>query len=431
MKNIYSLILFVITLFLFTNSVFAQWDYIVPPNEFYGANYLINRGTDLYLATNQDVFKSSDGGDSWENLSNGFISDAGNSNIYIQFAGDNIFVASTIKGVFMSPDNGANWQLDTAGIDPEYSTQVDLLYSDGSKIFASRAYSTYGFYMKDAAPGPWTRVVSGDIGTGYSSEVFGMTKIGDTYYAATRSLGVFESTDGTNWVQKTNTDIPSDIGPFSFVTNRLTSIGSTLFLATPEVGIHQSTDGGDSWSRVDQGFATWNQFSTTAIMCLYSDGTNLYASMGKDDSAYVSTDMGNTWNDMSTGLDHFIKSFAMHDGELFAAQWDIDSGIVKYSGVLEVEKEDGAIPSNFELSQNYPNPFNPSTTIQFSLPKNSFVSLKVYDTLGREVSDLVNEELSQGKYSVNFDGQNLTSGVYFYRIETKEFKSSIKMTLLK
>jgi len=121
----------------------------------------------------------------------------------------------------------------------------------------------------------------------------------------------------------------------------------------------------------------------------------------------------------------------MHDGELYAAQWDTDTCIVQYSGVLEVEKEDGAIPSNLELSQNYPNPFNPSTTIQFSLPQNSFVSLKVYDTLGREVSNLVNEELSQGKYSVNFDGQNLTSGVYFYRIETKEFKSSIKMTLLK
>ena len=72
---------------------------------------------------------------------------------------------------------------------------------------------------------------------------------------------------------------------------------------------------------------------------------------------------------------------------------------------------------NFSLAQNYPNPFNPSTKIEYSIPHSSLVTLKVYDILGREVATLVNAEKQAGVYKVNFDGNGLSSGVYFYRIE--------------
>ena len=71
---------------------------------------------------------------------------------------------------------------------------------------------------------------------------------------------------------------------------------------------------------------------------------------------------------------------------------------------------------NTYLSQNYPNPFNPSTTIKYSIPKQSNVTLKVFDVLGSEVATLVNKEQPQGNYEVEFDGAELTSGIYFYRI---------------
>ncbi len=88
-------------------------------------------------------------------------------------------------------------------------------------------------------------------------------------------------------------------------------------------------------------------------------------------------------------------------------------------------------PTNFDLLQNYPNPFNPSTTISYHLPKNGFVTLKIYDVLGREVSTLVNEYKSAGKYKLNFDASNLSSGVYIYKIQGAENISSRKMILLK
>jgi len=421
----------IFTVFMFFNSTFAQWGYITPPDPWYGANCLVDDGTELYLATNGDIFKSADNGNNWINLSNGFITDPGNSNIFIEFAGNNIFVASTIKGVYVSPDNGSTWQMDTTGLDPEWSTQVDLLYSDGTNIFASRAYSTYGFYFKSAIPGPWTRVNSNSIGTGYSSQVTGITKIGATYYAATRSMGVFESTDGgITWVQKNNANYPAAVAPFSFATNRMSSVGSNLFIAT-EDGIFKSTDYGDSWTKVDQGFATWNQFGTTPIMCLYSDGSSLYASAGKDDSAYVSVDMGNTWADISDGLDHYIKSFSNHSGQLFAAQWDIDSSIVVYNSTTNIDDDGGGTLMNFELSQNYPNPFNPTTNISYTLPDNQFVTLKVYNLLGDVIAELVNEYKRAGTHSIKFDGSQLASGVYLYRINTKTTVQNRKMMLIK
>lgn len=89
------------------------------------------------------------------------------------------------------------------------------------------------------------------------------------------------------------------------------------------------------------------------------------------------------------------------------------------------------VVSGYELKQNYPNPFNPSTTINFSIPKNGFVSLKVFDINGREVESLINEDKPAGSYEVNFNASNLSSGTYFYKLNTSSFSSVKKMTLIK
>jgi hypothetical protein len=91
----------------------------------------------------------------------------------------------------------------------------------------------------------------------------------------------------------------------------------------------------------------------------------------------------------------------------------------------------GEVPAGFSLEQNFPNPFNPGTTIRFSLPRKTRTSLKVFDLLGREVALLVDQEMAAGTYEVPFDGKRLSSGVYYYRLQTGEYLQSRKFLLLR
>ncbi len=84
-----------------------------------------------------------------------------------------------------------------------------------------------------------------------------------------------------------------------------------------------------------------------------------------------------------------------------------------------------------DFSQNYPNPFNPSTNINFTLPNTEFVTLKIYDILGKEVKTIVNEELSAGNYTKIWDANNLSSGVYFYKLTAGKFTETKKMMLVR
>jgi len=88
-------------------------------------------------------------------------------------------------------------------------------------------------------------------------------------------------------------------------------------------------------------------------------------------------------------------------------------------------------PIVFSLEQNYPNPFNPTTTILYSIPTESRVTLKIYNMLGQEVATLVNQTMVAGRYTATFNASNLASGAYIYRIEAGSFVSNKKMILLK
>jgi hypothetical protein len=108
------------------------------------------------------------------------------------------------------------------------------------------------------------------------------------------------------------------------------------------------------------------------------------------------------------------------------------TGIFSYFGLLtQVEKDNDISINTFELNQNYPNPFNPTTKISFIVPYNSFISLKVFDILGREIKTLAEGEYLSGKYVINFDASSLSSGVYFYTLKSDNINISKKMLLIK
>ncbi len=133
-------------------------------------------------------------------------------------------------------------------------------------------------------------------------------------------------------------------------------------------------------------------------------------------------------------------TFFTKDGSLVSVPSDttqaetgvINTEFVSWNDALVTSvRVEETIPNEYSLRQNYPNPFNPSTNIEYSIPSESFVELKVYDVLGNEVASLVNEQQQAGVYRADFTADNLPSGMYFARIRANEFTQVVKMTLLK
>ncbi len=135
------------------------------------------------------------------------------------------------------------------------------------------------------------------------------------------------------------------------------------------------------------------------------------------------------------GNSNSIKEYSFTDNTLSSSgkyayrlkQIDND-GKCEYSNEVEVNYVKA---NSYSLAQNYPNPFNPTTVISYKLPVNSFVTLKVYDVLGKEVATLVNGNMEAGNYNVNFNASNLSAGTYFYRLQAGDFTSSKKLILIK
>ena len=124
----------------------------------------------------------------------------------------------------------------------------------------------------------------------------------------------------------------------------------------------------------------------------------------------------------------YALAFGANETDLIANVLEAEQ---KYFSITSVEPGSGEIPTNFTLEQNYPNPFNPSTKIKFGLPERSAVSLKIFNSLGEEVAELVNKSMEAGTYIYNFNAEGLTSGIYIYTLQTEKGTLSNKMILIK
>lgn len=159
--------------------------------------------------------------------------------------------------------------------------------------------------------------------------------------------------------------------------------------------------------------------------------------------AYVSAADGGNFIHEPAGFADFayrVRYIAMSGPRSFVQPYDAPTDVWTNQEDKSDQWEDGpvtgvretdAIVSKFELQQNYPNPFNPTTTIRFSVPENGMVSLKVYNVLGQLVANLINQELKSGSYEVDFNGFNLSSGIYLYKLSTGNYEATKKMMLLK
>jgi hypothetical protein len=343
-------------------------------------------GTNLFAVTDGGVFLSTNNGTSWSAVNYGLTQFDGvgtNTLVRSLAVSDTNLFAGTDNGVFLSSNNGTSWS--AAGLRKTNILSLAVSPADG--------------------------------GTG------GTNLFAATYY------GVFLSTNnGTSWTAVNAGLTSTPVRPLAVYSNG--TGGSNLFAGTDGGGVFLSTNNGTSWSAAG---LTNTYVTILAVSPNGAGGTNLFAVT--DGGVFLSTNNGTSWTQVNTGLPPYISisALAVSGTNLFAVTEGGGVWRRPLSEMTSVPAEGGSndLPQHFSLSQNYPNPFNPSTTISFSLPSRSFVSLKIFDALGREIANIVSEELSSGNYSRQWNATGLPSGVYFYRMQAGSYTETKKIILLK
>jgi photosystem II stability/assembly factor-like uncharacterized protein len=202
---------------------------------------------------------------------------------------------------------------------------------------------------------------------------------------------------------------------------------NTIYLCGFHGAFTKTTNGGAAWEG--------NSANTTEALekVVFTDTQNGFVCGGYG-VIFATTNGGSSWQDqtLQTG-ESFSKICFMPQNNQTGYVAGSDGAIYKTTngGVIGIQQISSEVPSKYSLAQNYPNPFNPVTNIKFSIPKAGNVKLAVFDITGREVAELVNSQLSAGTYKADFNAENLSSGVYFYKLVTNEFTEVKKMILVK
>ncbi|HRE40810.1 MAG TPA: SBBP repeat-containing protein [Ignavibacteria bacterium] len=230
-----------------------------------------------------------------------------------------------------------------------------------------------------------------------------------------------------------------------FITGTSESYDSEMDFAT----IKYNSDGVQQWVRRYSGSSNSWDYATELVIdsddniyvtgsssvssnSNYNYATIKYNSEGVEQwvKTYNGSGNRNDWPN-SIAIDRFNNIYVTGYSDSTILSETSAFATIKYSQSVGIQNISNEMPEKYLLMQNYPNPFNPTTTIKFDIQKQGFVTLKVYDMLGKEVSTLVSDILQPGSYKADFTAEGLTSGVYFYRLVTNDFSDVKRMMLIK
>ncbi|HMQ79555.1 MAG TPA: YCF48-related protein [Ignavibacteria bacterium] len=348
----------------------------IPPTLDLHSIYAIDATTALAAGsgTSSFLYRTSNGGANWTQVfteTGGFI--------------NSVQMGNSFAGFMMGDPVGGRWSL--------WGTTTGGLTWDSASFYLPQTGSDAGWnnsFFFDASAGVW----------------FG-----------TNNTRVYKSLTLVNWTtQPTTGQVNSYAIWFNSPFTGLT--GGTALLIT--------TNGGLNWVNPPAALP-----GTANLSGITGFGTQWVVTR-QATAIYLSPDNGVTWQTSYTApagnYRHIAKNRA---NNLVYYGVRSNGGISKGMLLVGIEPVSNIVPDKFELKQNYPNPFNPNTTIEFSIPKNSFVKLAVYDALGREVNSLLNNELKAGEYSINFSAADLASGTYYYKLISGEQVETKKMILVK
>jgi hypothetical protein len=373
-----------------------------------------------------------------------------NSIYSLTTSGNNILAGTYSNGIFLSSNNGNNW------VQTSINTQtIWSLASDENNVFAG-ATSGNGVYRSTDAGITWNQTSLNNM-TIYSVAVHG-----NNVFAGTADHGVFHSTNlGLNWIQTSlnnmtftglaifgdtvfaglGNNIPSIGGAYVSTNNgtnwaltyldkecwSFAKISNDIFVGTNH-GVYSSTNNGLNWVSINNGLVNY-----PSVSCLIVSGMNI---IGGGVGIFLSKNNGVNWIYKYDGFTDtpYVTSLTISGNYIFAGVWGESVWRREISELTGVQIISSKLPEEYTLYQNYPNPFNPSTKIKFDVRAKGdkeFVTLKIYNVLGKEVSTLVNESLASGSYEVTWNGESINSGTYFYKIQIGNYIETKRMVLLK
>ena len=375
-----------------------------------------------------------------------------------------IFAGTNGDGIFISKDNGVNWDSLNVGLD---SKVIHSIFINGTTIFAGTEAGA-SFSTNNGLN--WSTINSGLAGKGVWSFAVSDNKFStSTIFAGTWSGIYTSSNNGTSWEV---TGLSSTTMPVHTI---IVHDPSNIFAATLGGGVFKSQNNGFSWNDISIEFKDENISNSSIIpvyslagidttliagvapgnfyhmpyygslfvllptiisqnvpiLCFSIRNTSLFAG-NLTGSIFLSNANGlKGWQPVSPSLtNQTVYSLALNKSYIFAGT---ESGIWRlwYPDATTNVDNFNKVPIGFALEQNYPNPFNPTTSISYSIPRSVFVNIKVYDLLGREVSTIVSEYKPVGNYRVQFKAGKLVSGIYFYTMQAGAFVQTKKIILLK
>ena len=424
---------------IFTTTVGANpWtkSYDLPIAQFYASeiDYLQPQ---IKLGGTQDNGTLMSGGsvDNWD-----FIYGGDGFHTKVDYTNSNIIYAeSQFGGIGRSTNGGQNFSGISNGIDftrTNWSTPYVLDILDPAILY----FGTYKLHKTTNRGNSWT-IIGPDLTRGPNGRLGTITCVSSAVESDNVTRVIYVGTDdaklsvstnsGTDWLDRTGilpqrymTDVLAD--KRNPATAYVTLSGYNLDETNPHV--FRTTDYGISWTDISGNLP---DIPVNSIIIDYDEDSTLY--IGTDAGVFFTQNLGNEWAVLGTNLPNspvFDLNYHQPGRKLVAGthgrslfEFDLNLTIIQ-------SKEESVV-SGFQLYQNYPNPFNPTTTVRFTILDREFVSVKIYDISGNEVSVLLDKEMPGGTHSLEFNATGLASGVYYYRLTAGNSFEVRKMLLLK
>jgi photosystem II stability/assembly factor-like uncharacterized protein len=426
MKFIY----FLAMLLLYAMSAKSQWLQLPFPSSADIRGSAFSNADTGYAATPLSLYRTTNGGNSWNLVANAptrhqFY------DICVPKFGDKRFVYAVggflnfdfgtqtqeVRSVFLRSTNyGQTWTqtIDAIGYGPSRMEYVYFVKDSVGFVKGSQGpFINNNSFKKTTNQGQnWVSM------TGVAGDVFGGSEIDFVSERVGYTGNTFKTSDqGANW---SNISFVNNIFPaVSFINEQVGYLGYELIVRT--------SDGGVSWTRLDTIREGRDMMFSDSIA---GEETVGYV-VGDSGSIYKNTD-GFTFKKVASGTAQLLYGINVLSNKLNYI-FGTNRTLLKTTngGVSAAASDRSKKVMSFQLGQNYPNPYNPSTAIEYDIGEVSEVRLSVYDILGRKVSELVNSRQAAGRYRLNFNGSQLSSGVYFYRIEAGSYRETKKMVLIK